>query len=140
MPPKGFKHTSETKNKISQSLSGRLLSAETKNKMSLSKKGHPFYGRRNYRMSTEAKENIKKGIMKKRQTEEYLTKLASAKQGESNPGAKVKEKDVLFIRRKYSELICQMKKTDAQNLLAKEFGIKRATVSDIVLKRTWKHL
>ncbi|MCI3198097.1 hypothetical protein GXP75_21050 [Bacillus sp. HU-1818] len=140
MPPKGFKHSKETKGKISKSLTGRKLSQETKNKMSLIKKGHPFYGKRNYKMSEQAKSNIRQGILEKRQTAEYIEKLAMSKMGELNHRSKLNQEQVKSIRSEYQLLINNMKKTEAQNFLANKYGVKRPTISDIVLYKTWKHI
>ncbi|MCY7977442.1 NUMOD3 domain-containing DNA-binding protein [Bacillus inaquosorum] len=140
MPPKGFKHSKESKEKISKALNGRKLSEETKQKMSLMKIGHPFYGKRDYKMSDKAKTNIRKGIIEKRQTAEYIDKLAQLKMGELNPKSKLSQGQVKSIRKEYELLINNMKKTEAQNYLAERFGVKRSTISDIVLYKTWKHI
>ncbi|MBU8716585.1 NUMOD3 domain-containing DNA-binding protein [Bacillus subtilis] len=140
MPPKGFKHSKESKEKISKALRGRKLSEETKQKMSLVKVGHPFYGKRNYKMSDKAKSNIKKGIIEKRQTAEYIEKLAKLKMGELNPKSKLSQEQVISIRKEYELLINYMKKTEAQNYLAERYCVKRSTISDIVLFKTWKHI
>ncbi|TWG61225.1 NUMOD3 domain-containing DNA-binding protein [Bacillus subtilis] len=140
MPPKGFKHSKESKEKISKALKGRKLSEETKQKMSLIKVGHPFYGKRDYKMSNKAKSNIRKGIIEKRHTAEYIEKIAEKKRGELNPSSKLSQEQVKSIRSEYELLINNMKKTEAQNYLAKRYGVKRPTISDIVLYKTWKHI
>ncbi|WP_332274825.1 NUMOD3 domain-containing DNA-binding protein [Bacillus velezensis] len=140
MPPKGFKHSKETKEKISKALKGRKIPEETKQNMRLWKIGHPFYGKRGYKMSDKAKSNIRKGIIEKRHTAEYIEKIAEKKKGELNPNSKLSPEQVKSIRSEYELLINNMKKTEAQNYLAIRYGVKRPTISDIVLYRTWKHL
>ena len=51
--------------------------------------------------------------------------------GENHVQAKLTEEDVREIRRRT---------TDPQWLLAKEFGVKRAAISKIQLRTTWKHV
>jgi len=61
--------------------------------------------------------------------------------GKSNPPkgekqylSKLTEKQVLEIRAKYTGMKGQ------QALLAKEYGVHQATISDIITRRTWKHI
>ncbi|MFL0441749.1 hypothetical protein ACH0BE_00490 [Bacillus subtilis] len=91
-------------------------------------------------MSDKAKSNIRKGIIEKRHTAEYIEKIAEKKKGELNPSSKLNQEQVKSIRGEYELLINNMKKTEAQNYLAKRYGVKRPTISDIVLYKTWKHI
>lgn len=72
---------------------------------------------------------------------EYLRKLSTTKYGTLNPHHKLKESDVIEIRRLYKDYLEKgYKKTETQYLLADKFSVKRPTISDIVLYKTWKHL
>lgn len=76
-----------------------------------------------------------------RSTDSYCEKLSATKTGELNSGSKLTSNQVLEIRRLYVEMLNSgYKKTEAQYELANQFGVKRPTISDIVLERTWKHL
>lgn len=75
-----------------------------------------------------------------RSTDEYREKISQTKIGEKNIQAKLTESDVLDIRESYPKLLGTFNKTQAQYLLADEYGVKRPTISDIVLRRTWKHI
>lgn len=134
MPPKGFKHSEETKEKIRQKLKGKKMSEETKNKMSISRIGHPFWGKKDYIMSDKAKENIRQGINEKRYTEEYAQKLSDTKKGTKNHQSKLTEKQVIEIR--------NLHKTGqwSHQAIADRYNVKRPTISDIINKRTWKHI
>ncbi|PEJ68135.1 hypothetical protein COL30_12070 [Bacillus pseudomycoides] len=133
MSPKGFKHSEETKHKISKSLQGRNFSTETRNKMGASKQGHPFWGKKDYTMSEEAKENIKKGINEKRNTEEYRKKLSDSKKGEKNHRSKLTKDDVIKIRMLSEQGLSQYK-------LSERFKVSRSSIADIVNYRTWKDI
>jgi predicted DNA-binding protein YlxM (UPF0122 family) len=74
-------------------------------------------------------------------TDEYRKKIGITKQGENNTGAKLTEKKVLLIRREYEELLEDgYRKTEAQHKLARKYNVKRPTISDVVLYKTWKHI
>ena len=76
-----------------------------------------------------------------RATPEYREKIRQTKLGEKNNQVKLTEQQVLAIRQEYERALqngCQ--KTATQHQLAKKYGVKRPTISDIVLKRTWKHI
>ena len=127
------KHTTETKLKISKANKGRKLTEETRKRMSQAQKGHPFRGKRNYIMSEDAKERIRKGILEKRYTQEYARKLSNSKRGALNPIAKLTREDVDKIRETYnSSKISQQK-------LANQYGVHRSTIADILKYRTWNH-
>lgn len=134
MMKKGFKHSLETKDKISQSLQGREISDETKRKMSLSQIGHVFKGKRNYKMSEVAKDNIRNGIKEKRYNKEYAQKLSKTKNGSLNHQSKLSESQVIEIRNLHET------GNWTHQALADKFNIKRPTVSDIINRRTWKHI
>ncbi|MCM3404268.1 hypothetical protein [Cytobacillus oceanisediminis] len=76
-----------------------------------------------------------------RTTDEYREKIKITQIGEKNNSAKLSEKEVLKIRQIYEDLLSEGHgKTQAQHYLAKKYGVKRPTVSDIVCRRTWKHI
>jgi transposase len=78
---------------------------------------------------------------KLRTTNEYREKIKQKQLGETNSSAKLTEEKVIRIRLEYEELLIDgCTKTEAQHKLAKKYGVKRPTISDIVLKRTWKHI
>lgn len=130
----GSKLPEETKRKISASLKGRKLSIETRMKMAAARKGHPFLGKRNYKMSDEAKNNIRKGIIEKRNTEAYIKKLSERKRGSLNPRVKLTETDVKEIRRIYATGKLSQQK------IADLYGVHRSTIADIINRRTWTHI
>lgn len=75
-----------------------------------------------------------------RTTDEYREKLRDHQLGDKNHQAKLTEREVLEIRQRYEELIISNTKTQSQHMLAKRYGVKRPTISDIVLRKTWKHI
>lgn len=77
---------------------------------------------------------------KLRTTTEYREKLSRAQVGEKAYHAKLTEKEVLEIRKVYPKLLGTFNKHQSQLLLAKDYGVKRPTISDIVLNRTWRHI
>jgi hypothetical protein len=130
---KGYKHSPEAKAKMSEQRKGRKHTEDFKKKLSLKLKGK--------KLSMEASKNIQQGIIDKRYTQEYAKKLSDTKIGEINPQAILNEHNVLLIRQEYKELLDKgYKKTETQYSLAKKYGVKRPTISDVVLNRTWKHL
>lgn len=75
-----------------------------------------------------------------RSSPEYSEKLRVTQLGENNSSAKLSTESVLAIREEYPNLLGSFTKTQAQYLLATEYGVKRPTISDIVLRNTWKHI
>lgn len=76
-----------------------------------------------------------------RTTPEYVEKIRQTKLGDRNHQAKLTESDVLDIRSRYQLALSEgAQKTATQVALAKKYGVKRPTISDIVLHRTWKHI
>ena len=62
----------------------------------------------------------------------FKTGLRSNK-GMRHPRVKLKDEDVIEIRRLYSQ-------GTNQYIIAKEFGIHQANVSSIICRRTWRHI
>jgi len=54
--------------------------------------------------------------------------------GEKQYLSKLKEKDVLDIRKKF------IPRKITRKILAKEYGVKECTIKDIILKKSWRHL
>ncbi|WP_064199018.1 hypothetical protein [Brevibacillus brevis] len=133
MPPKGFKHRSETIKKMSLKLTGRKRSLQSRIKQSLTLKGHKFWGKSGHKITGQALQNMRDG-WKKRYTPEYAQKLSLSQLGEKNNKAVLNEFKVREIRRKY----CSGEYS--QQSLASEYGVKRPTIADIVNKRTWTHI
>ena len=88
---KGYKHTEESKLKLSKSISGenhymygKSHSKETKEKLSnlLSGENHPMFGKPR---SKETREKISKGHQGKKHTEETKRKLSEMNSGENHP-------------------------------------------------------
>lgn len=76
-----------------------------------------------------------------RSSPEYSEKLRIAQTGESNNQVKLTESDVLAIRNAYDNAIeIGQKKYETELTLSKEFNVGRSTISDIVKRRTWKHI
>lgn len=78
--------------------------------------------------------------LKLRSTDEYREKLQQSQTGDRNHQAKLTESDILEIRAEYEKLQGTFNKSQAQYLLAEDYGVKRPTISDIVLRKTWKHV
>lgn len=62
-----------------------------------------------------------------------LAKLPRCK-GEGKPNTKLTDADVLSIRERFKP------KKVTRQMLADEYGIAAATVKDIILRKSWKHL
>ncbi|MED4206607.1 hypothetical protein [Neobacillus mesonae] len=81
-----------------------------------------------------------KAACKLRTTDEYRKKIRATQIGELNTSAKLSEEEVIKIRNEYSQLLLITNKTQAQYELAEKYGVKRPTISDVVLRRSWKHI
>lgn len=76
-----------------------------------------------------------------RTTDDYRIKIGLTQQGENNTVAILNDKSVLMIRREYEEMLLDgYAKTQAQRKLGMKYNVKRSTISDVVLRRTWKHI
>ena len=76
-----------------------------------------------------------------RKNDEYIEKLSLSQAGEKAHAAKLTEEAVLAIRKEYEEALHNgAQKTATQYFLAEKYNVKRPTISDIVLRRTWKHI
>lgn len=92
------------------------------------------------------KKNLIHGVRSKaeslalRSSDDYREKLRQTQTGKRNHQAKLTEKQVLEIRASYGNLLGTFNKSQSQYILADEYGVKRPTISDIVLRKTWKHI
>jgi len=102
----------------------KVISDKMKNKFKC-KKNHPFYGK------SHSEESKKKMSYKKKKLFEN-GKLSF--KGENQPSSKLTEKDVIEIWKYLNEGIL------SQTKIAKNFGVKRETISAIKNKRNWKHI
>lgn len=133
MSYKGFKMSNESKEKMRIAKLGKELSEDTKKKMGLSKKGKKF--------SKDAARRIRDGIRSKRYTQEYAKKLSLSKLGVTNHQAILNDSIIRKIRDEYNIALSKgHKKTAMQYVLADKYSVKRSTISDIVLNKTWKHV
>ena len=74
----------------------------------------------------------RKGIDK--QTKEYKEKLSKEMTGSGNRSAKLTEKEVIEIRKKYIPRVYTVQ------VLAKEYKVSKSTISGIVNNMTWSHI
>lgn len=72
--------------------------------------------------------------------EKYREKMSVTQIGSKNSSGKLKEEQVIAIRAEYPTLLNSYRPTAAQTLLAERYKVSRGTVSDIVHRRTWKHI
>jgi hypothetical protein len=94
-----------------------------------------------YKMSEQHLENIRKGIKSRGFKNKWKEIISQANRGSKNKRAKLTEEQVLQIRQEYKLMIQKDdNKISAQNKLAYKFGVKRTTISDIVLRKKWKHV
>lgn len=88
----------------------------------------------------EGPRTIQEGT-KLRSSPEYSEKIRITQLGESNSSVKLTAEAVLSIREYYDGAMeIGAPKTQTQYYLAEKYGVKRPTISDIVLRRTWKHI
>ncbi len=99
MPKKGFKHTEETKRKISEAGKGRTPSKETRMKLSEAKKGKPRPDLIGKIKSEETRRKISEGNKGKPKSEEHRRKLSEAAKGRPGPnkGKKMSEESKMKI-------------------------------------------
>ena len=96
---------------------GKVTSEETKRKMSESASGE-----KNHMYGKKISESTR------------IKKIKSAKRGDENKASKLTEKDVLEIRRMRSEYNYSLKE------ITKMFNVGRNSISNVLNKKTWKHI
>ncbi|MBO1515497.1 hypothetical protein [Metabacillus bambusae] len=78
---------------------------------------------------------------KNRNTPEYRGKLSAQQTGMLNHRSKLTDHLVIEIRKEYNQAILTGKsKFQTQKILAEKYNVKRPTISDIVLRKTWIHI
>lgn len=117
IPNKGKAISEEHRKIISLFHTGKVTSEETKRKMS-----EAASGEKNHRYGKKSSEST------------ILKQIKSAKRGEENKASKLTEKDILEIRRMHSECNYSSRK------IAKMFDIARSSISNVLNKKTWKHI
>ena len=117
IPNKGKTISEEHRKIISLFHTGKVTSEETKRKMS-----EAASGEKNHRYGKKASEST------------ILKKIKSAKRGEENKSSKLTEKDILEIRRMHSECNYSLKE------ITKMFDVARSSISNVLNKKTWKHI
>lgn len=115
-PNKGKTISDWHKKRISEFHTGKVISEETKKKMS-----EKAIGEKNHRYGSKASEETR------------LKMVISAKRGEDNQSAKLTIESVLEIRLLDLEGISQRK-------IGRKFNVAKSTVSNIVNRKTWKHI
>ncbi|KKQ97048.1 MAG: hypothetical protein UT24_C0054G0002 [Candidatus Woesebacteria bacterium GW2011_GWB1_39_12] len=141
----GFRHSEESKRKISELKNGLRPSQETKRKMSKSQSGRKHSEESKQKISQA---NKKTKIIKetyrdesnpmfgKRHSEEARRKMSGShigiQSGEKHPNCKLSLEQVKIIREKYKAGVCTQKE------LAEEFNTTFGNIFKIISHRTWK--
>jgi hypothetical protein len=129
----GIKHTEEAKIKMSIPNRGKIISEEQKRKVSEFHKGRKRSEETKKRIS-EANSGENNFNWGKKASEETKEKMSvSAKKGENNISSKLKENEVLEIRRLHNEKISSRK-------LCKIFNVSKTNILCIINRKTWKHI
>jgi group I intron endonuclease len=142
----GFKHSEETKLQISINTSGiknhhygKPMAEKTKLKLSESQKGkkHWHYG---WPLSQEHKENLSKtkkmpehNTTGYKASEQTKQKMSIARQGEKNYYSKLKNVEVIQIKKMLHEGYKNIE-------IARIFNISPYTISDIKRGKSWQHI
>ena len=114
---KGFKHTEETKIKMSKAKKGKALTEEHRRKISKSLKGN----------------QRSLGYKHTKKTRKKMSKAQTGTQaGEKHPMAKLTLKQVKEIREKYNT------GNYLQKQLGKKYSVHQATIQKIIKNITWK--
>lgn len=112
---------------ISKALTGRKFTEEHKNKIS----------RLGSTQTTETREKISQahiGMVHTKETKDKISKINSGKNsGERGPNSKLTNEQVIQIRLQASLGI-------KQKTLALQFNVSEKLISNIILRRTWKHI
>lgn len=102
----------ETKNLISQRMSGE---------------NNPMYGK-------FGKQHPKFEMKMSEESRKIVSDKAKKRKGNDSNAHKLNENDVIEIRRKYSN------EKYTQTELSKTYGVTQATISDIIIRKTWSHV
>lgn len=130
-PMFGKRHSEETKKKISEGNKGKIMSLESRQKMYKSKMGNKSNTGRT--LTIEHRKNISKSLSGSNHPMFGKTRCCSKMRGTNNPQSKLTEKDVLSIKIMLTEGM-------AQQAIATMFKVSQKTISNISLKKTWRHI
>lgn len=137
---KGVKiHTEEHKLSLSERMKGntytlgKKLSEDHKKKISMSNLGkkHTEETKKNISEKNKGKNN---GMCGKKHNKESLKKISERSKGEKHPMVKLKESDVLLIKKYYKNKIYNQKE------IAKIFGVSYSLITKINKGLLWSHL
>lgn len=142
---KGFKHSEETKRKISESTKGhKRMTKEVTDKITASKRRNGTLQRTEEtkrkisiaqkNLSPEKRANILYGQRNNRYSPEYAKKLSDTKLGTINPQSKLTEKDIVEIRKLWAT------GNYTTTTIADKYPVSRQSIADIVYGRTWKQV
>ena len=133
----GYKHSEETRRKISEANKGKTLSEEARRKISEANKGKPLSeehrrkigeARKGKKHSEESRRKMSEAQKGKKHSEETRRKISEAQIGCKNHSAVLNREQVIEIRRSYlEENIIQIE-------LARMYGVSRQTISNVLYK------
>ena len=133
----GYKHSDETKEKISTSHKGKSISNEHLSAMQqgrakyFKENGHPLLGKgKSEKTISKWKESVKDYKV----SDETKLKMSLKQKGDNNPSAKLTESKVLEI------LELSRTKTHTVQEIATIFEVSKGTIENILYGRTWKHV
>lgn len=138
---KGVKvHTDDYKKLLSEKMKnnsytlGKKLSDEHKRKISSSQLGIKKHNKKSKNTISVKNKGVNNGMYGKKHNQKSLEKISESSRGENHPKVKLKESDVLLIRKYYKN------KTYNQKEVAKMFNISYSLVTKINNGTLWKHL
>lgn len=107
----------------------RKCSQETKNLASKRMSGNknPMYGRK-------GKQHPKYGISISEENRKIVSDKAKKRKGNDSNAHKLTERDVIEIRCKY------LNKEYNQTELSKKYNVTQATISDVIIRKSWSHI
>lgn len=128
----GLVHTEEAKNKMSEPNKGKTISDWHKKRISEFHTGKVVSKETKKKMSEKSLGD--KNSMYGKERSEYAKLMTSIKtSGELNGCSKLKEQDVLKIRKLAEEDFSQRK-------IAKIYNLSKSTIAMILKRKTWKHI
>jgi len=137
----GYKHSEETKKKLSKLRSGKgnhnygkVTPPEVREKISESLKGKML----GVKFTEDHKRKISKANRGKKMSDDAIKKSSESRKGmyigEKNPSAKLTINQVIEIREKYTS------GNYSYSDLGKEYGVDRMHIGSIIRRKTWKHI
>jgi hypothetical protein len=137
-PMYGKSHKEETKRKIKNKATGRIVSDETKKKMSQSQKGKIISDETKNKLSI-ALSGSNNGMYGKTHSQESKNIISEKNKGkgcgENNPVSKLTMEDIINIRQ-----ILSQPNPPSQSHLAEIYGVSQSTISRINRKIRWNHI